>query len=263
MFCTAAATRRVVVSVARIGGASFPLSVAGSLLVTHAGERRFWVKVSRRQHPKKIYAIHVRNHMSFASCTGTTRETCRPPCELHFHPSGVDVLDVYCVPPSEALGRPLSDKDLRRMKALLSGVITGPQTGVIDGALRNLHAGMRAFIDDRIKQHTFAQHRHTSDDWEQIARSITSEVLNDVYNLRCPICIEEFDDHKRRAFVLTCPGGLRTPLHIDCYDDLVASGEGGVNCPMCRQPLHGTHNKPPETLASIAKHTRCRLRTNN
>ena len=193
--------------------------------------------------------------MSFASCTGTTRETCRPPCELHFHPSGVDVLDVYCVPPSEALGRPLTAKDLKRIKALLSGVITGPQTGVIDDALRNLHAGMRAFIDDRIKQHASSQYRRTSDDWEQIASSITSEVLNDVLNLQCPICVDGFDDHRRRAFVLTCPGGLRTPIHIDCYGDLIASGEGGVNCPMCRQPLDGTHNKPPQTLASIAKQT--------
>ena len=193
--------------------------------------------------------------MSFASCTGTTRETCRPPCELHFHPNGVDVLDVYCVPPSEALGHPLSDKDLKRIKALLSGVITGPQTGVIDDAIRNLHAGMRAFIDDRIKQHTSSQYRRTSEDWEQIASSITSEVLNDVYNLKCPICIEGFDNHRSRAFVLTCPSGERTPMHIDCYGDLLSSGEGGANCPMCRQPLDGTHNEPPKTFAWIAKQT--------
>lgn len=192
--------------------------------------------------------------MSFASCTGTTRETCRPPCELHFNAGSADAV---CVPPLDALGRQLSARDLRRIKALLRGAISGPQTGVIDDALRNLHAGMRAFIDDRIKQHTSSQHRHTSSNWEQIATSITNEVLNDIQNTRCPICIEEFDDDARRAFVLACPSGLKTPIHIDCYRQIFTAREGGGvdNCPMCRQTIAGTHNEPPQTLASVARRT--------
>ena len=61
-------------------------------------------------------------HMSFASCTGTTRETCQPPCTLIYN---TNTQGAVCVPPLAALSASLSDADIDQIRALIGTFTVG------------------------------------------------------------------------------------------------------------------------------------------
>ena len=184
------------------------------------------------------------HHMSFASCTGTTKETCRPPCALIYN---TDTQDAACVPPLAALSASLSDADIDQIRALI-GTLGAPSanTAELAESLRALHADLRVYVNNRIRLHT---NNTTQTDWHLIVKKIIAELLNDTKDLACPVCLGEVDESEP-VLTLECihpQSTTHTPIHARCTRDLLRRGN---RCPMCRTSLHTNHGD--EVLRRIA-----------
>lgn len=174
--------------------------------------------------------------MSFASCTGTTRETCQPPCTLIYN---ADTQGAVCVPPLPALSASLSDADIDRIRALIGtgGLAPSANTAELALSLRALHADLRVYVDNRIRRH---MNNTTQTDWHAIVRDIMAELLNDTRDLVCVVCMNELDDSEPVVTIECIHPQSRayTPIHTRCTRDLLHRGH---SCPICQRPFHTNH----------------------
>lgn len=165
--------------------------------------------------------------MSFENCTGTTAETCAPPCQLVYTSNEQDPV---CFPPRTVPAHNLSDPDLVRIKQLIN-----LQTNAFDGELRALHDTLHEYVDIRVRTITklVLQDARTPE-WRDVLAKIAADVMNDIGNLTCQICLDGFNEETGEAEVLKCTegGGENLfPMHKTCATDMTA---GYGDCPMCR-----------------------------
>lgn len=168
---------------------------------------------------------------AFAACTGSTQEMCQPPCEF---------VEGVCVPPQTALSQPLSDVDVDRISEVMTLFSDAHTNNEMRNALQGLNSGLNAYVRDVVRRNS--ARAQTGQTWQSVARDILSTTLNDLQNIMCGICLQEFDEAP--VFVVECnfpvtidrPQQTRTltPYHLDCMNDFRGSRQfEGHRCPAC------------------------------
>jgi len=198
--------------------------------------------------------------MSFEGCTGTTLETCTPPCSLVYNTNSTDP---SCVPPIAALSTPLSDADMERIRELFREFPgSGRSTPALDAALKDLHSNVRDYLNIRIRQHVRnARPVPGGDMWNNVLTQIVNEVLNDVSDLKCFICRQIIDDTEE-PFILECrfpdTSSIEyNPMHLSCMHKSLET-YSSTKCPKCRRLLRENHNRVPPIGTLRQLHRRIR-----
>lgn len=197
--------------------------------------------------------------MSFADCTGTTPETCQPPCMLEY---STNARDPVCVPPLRALHANLSDADIERIRDLLGArprrgwwslgsqatALTAPSDAAqLRDKLRMLHADLTVYVDDRIRR--LANSSTLTMNWHSIVTYILRDILHDIED-GCFIC-HQLCDNTQQTFVLRCTTTYKA-VHVNCMREwLHVNAE---ECPMCLEDIHTHHPDVIDILDRAAHH---------